>query len=615
MFACLARVSGDVFAEALLALAGDFSPRYELVRDDVVLIDIGGLDRIIGPPREIARELARTADARGLHLQVAVAATRTAATLLALHYAGPQGAGPQGTGPHDAGPECAGPAWVVVPAGEEEAAVATLPLSLLAALPPDPHVAAGAATAAATATATAKPRGKTTAREKSTTAGASERQAGGKKQTGHGDAAVTSAGTAAGAVASESEPGRVMLAFGKTGSGYGKTRVSRRARGRNSASNYRLAPAPGEGRETTIALLDTLQRWGLRTLGEVTRLPAADLFERLGPASFWLRRVAGGQDARPLVPVVDEEAFEAELELEWPLETLEPMAFVLGRLLDPLCLRLEQRDRGAIVVHVTLRLVSRVREPRRLELPAPMRDAKVLRTLILLDLESHPPGAGIDAVTIRVDVSPGRIVQHSLLTRATPSPEQLSTLIARLSAVMGDGRVGAPALLDSHRPEAFELRRFSPVTAARPELASTRAASPAVAAAPAGPKGTSVGDACLAFVTSRAAAHTEPESPAMQRQARTLRRFRRPLPVDVRLEQERPVFLSPAPGVRGGRIVQAAGPWRSSGAWWPVPPEASGSFMRPWDRDEWDIRLHEGDLCRIYYDHLRKRWLLESVLD
>lgn len=364
---------------------------------------------------------------------------------------------------------------------------------------------------------------------------------------------------------------RETLAFGKTESGYGKTRVSRRARGRSSGSNYRLAPAPGEGREATIALVDTLQRWGLRTFGDVTRLPAADLFERLGPASFWLRRVAAGQDARPLVPVVDEETFEAELELEWPLDTLEPLAFVLGRLLDPLCLRLEQRDRGAIVVHVTLRLVSRVRETRRLELPAPMRDAKVLRTLILLDLESHPPGAGVDVVTIRVDVSPGRIVQHSLLTRATPSPEQLSTLIARLSAVMGDGRVGAPALLDSHRPEAFELRRFSPPPAS---------------------------------------------SHAWQRPARTaLRRFRRPLPVEVRLEDERPVFLSPAPGVRGGRIVQAAGPWRSSGAWWPVPPEAAGAFMRAWHRDEWDVRLHEGDLCRIYYDHLRKRWLLESILD
>ena len=61
---------------------------------------------------------------------------------------------------------------------------------------------------------------------------------------------------------------------------------------------------------------------------------------------------------------------------------------------------------------------------RTLNLPAPMRDSKVLRTLIVLDLESNPPHAGIDEVTIEVGVVPGRIVQGSLLDRALPSPEQ-----------------------------------------------------------------------------------------------------------------------------------------------------------------------------------------------
>ena len=215
------------------------------------------------------------------------------------------------------------------------------------------------------------------------------------------------------------------------------------------------------------AVLDVLRRWGLKTLGEFAALPTDALFERLGREGLELQEVARGRDARPLVPTVAGEPFEESLTLEWPIEELEPLSFVLTRLFEPLCARLERCDRGAAVLHVSLQLVSREHHTRRLELPAPMRDPKVLRTLVLLDLESHPPNAGIDRVTLTIDPTPGRIVQHSLLARPLPSPEQLSTLTARLNAVMGENRVGAPVLVDTHRPEAFDMQRFHIPTPSR----------------------------------------------------------------------------------------------------------------------------------------------------
>ena len=93
-------------------------------------------------------------------------------------------------------------------------------------------------------------------------------------------------------------------------------------------------------------------------------------------------------------PAVPEERFEQTLDLEWPIEGLEPLSFVLGRLMEPLSAHLERRDRGAAVLHVRLHLVTRAVHERSLQLPAPMRDARALRTLALLDLESHPPGRG-----------------------------------------------------------------------------------------------------------------------------------------------------------------------------------------------------------------------------
>ncbi len=102
-------------------------------------------------------------------------------------------------------------------------------------------------------------------------------------------------------------------------------------------------------------------------------------------------------------------------------------------------LRLERRDRGAAVLHVTLGLVTKEDHHCRLELPSPLRDVRALRTLALLDCEAHPPSAAIDTVTVIIEPTPGRILQHALFARPHPTPEQLSTLLARLGARDGAG--------------------------------------------------------------------------------------------------------------------------------------------------------------------------------
>ena len=129
-----------------------------------------------------------------------------------------------------------------------------------------------------------------------------------------------------------------------------------------------------------------------------------------------------------MVPWVDEIPFEAALELEWPIEGLEPLSFVLARLLEPLSERLERADRGAAVIYTSLRLTSRTVFTRTLQLPAPMRDPKTLRTLVLLDLESHPPDAPIDIVRVFIEPTPAKVLQWTLLERAQPAPEQVTTL-------------------------------------------------------------------------------------------------------------------------------------------------------------------------------------------
>ena len=328
--------------------------------------------------------------------------------------------------------------------------------------------------------------------------------------------------------------------------------------------------------------LEILTKWGIRTLGAFAAIAGPEVFERLGDHSLQWQALARGVDARPLVPWVDEVPFEAALELEWPIEGLEPLSFVLARLFEPLSERLEQADRGAAVIHTSLRLTTKRVHARTLPLPSPMRDPKTLRTLVLLDLETHPPDAPIDTVRVFIEPTPGRVTQWTLLERAQPAPEQVSTLVARLSALMGDTHVGSPRLTDTWKPGAFAMAPF--------EVSEV----PRVAEVPRVPR--------VPKVPGRGAEVPGAEVPS------ALRRFRFPIPTRVQVQEGRPIRVATdRQGFSSGAIVQSAGPWRTSGEWW--------QEGQAWDRDEWDVAMADGTIYRLVVERGVGQWFLEGIVD
>jgi protein ImuB len=455
MFAALHSPSSPTAPDAVVGVAREFSPRIEMHTDCVVTLDVSGLRRMFGTAVELGDAIRREASARGVDLNVAIAGWRATAMIMAQ----------------------ARPGMTVVPDGGEAAALARVPLSIVA-------------------------------------------------------------------------------------------RV------------FELISPRADAQDVARDTLTTLQRWGLKTCGELAALPASGLSERLGQTGMLWQRLARGEDDRPLVASQPEERFEASLDLEWPIDGLEPLSFVLGRLFDTVCDRLERRDRGAARLQVTLGLITRAEHIRHLELPTPLRDPRVLRTLALLDLESHPPPAGIDRVRIAIDPTPARVWQWSLLTRARPSAEGLATLSARLTALMGESRVGAPRLVDSHRPGAFEMANF--LEAVEQKAHVTR---------PAPERGL--------------------DSDQRTRTLVIVRRFRLPVPARVSVSLERPVRITTdRRGLSGGMVISAAGPWRSSGSWWrPRTP------VRAWDHDEWDVELTDGAAYRVSRDRELNRWFIEGTID
>jgi protein ImuB len=326
--------------------------------------------------------------------------------------------------------------------------------------------------------------------------------------------------------------------------------------------------------------VSVFKRWGLQALGDLAALPAADLSARLGRRGLLWQAIARGEDVRPLVPDAIEERFEGSLDLEWPIDSLEPLSFVLTRLLEPLSLRLERRDRAAARLRLELRLVTRASaglegeavdsqdvHARQLQLPSPIRDVRTLRTLLVLDLESHPPPAAIDRVAVTIEPTPGRVVQHSLFRRARPKPEQLSTLLARLGALMGQDRIGMPATVESFRPGAFDVVPFSTDHTGRDWTGRDDAE----------------------HIWS------------------ALRRFRRPIPARVAIAEGRPVRVTTdRQGFAGAAVLSSAGPWRTSGEWW---------ALHFWSRDEWDVALGDGAAYRIFRDRDTDRWFIDGILD
>ena len=350
-------------------------------------------------------------------------------------------------------------------------------------------------------------------------------------------------------------------------------------------------------------------------MGAFAALPSGDVYERMGPRGVFWQHLACGSDRRPLVPWVPEDPFEGMLELEWPIEGLEPLSFVLGRLFEPLAERLDRADRGAAVLHTHLRLVSKEVHARTLQLPAPMRDPKTLRTLVLLDLETNPPSAGIDRVRVLIEPTPARVTQWKLFDRAQPSPEQVSTLLARLTALMGESHVGSPRLLDSWKPGTFEIVSFQMQNSAPQNSAQN------------------------AELRTNYAVSTNSE---LRTPKSALRRFRLPVPARVQVVDGRPVRVATdRRGITSGAIIQAAGPWRTSGEWWndglsdpshlshlshlshprtaPHPSHQAHPTHLPhpscWDRDEWDVALADGTVYRIFVEREVGQWFVEGVVD
>jgi protein ImuB len=356
---------------------------------------------------------------------------------------------------------------------------------------------------------------------------------------------------------------------------------------------------------------ETLERWGVRTCGSLAALPLLELSERLGQEGVRLHALASGKGSRALAIAEPAYAFEEELELDDGVEELEPLSFLLGRLLDQLCARLAARALAASVIRMRFDLepsfeaaidtkneivrrkyASRVYE-RELQLPVPIRDTKTLLKLVRLRLQMHPPQAPIVKLWMAAEAARPRFTQNGLFLPSFPDAEKLELTVARIAGIVGENNVGSPELLDTHRPDAFVMRPFRPAHDEH-ELKKRN-------------------QKAIQHLASR------------KKAALSCRLFRPPLAAKVEVQNGMPlrVFFQ---GKRGN-VVAAAGPWKSSGEWWRDdewrheewdleiafrPPRKRDFFS---DRENISPRNPEIALYRVFYDAKSDAWFVRGFYD
>ena len=329
--------------------------------------------------------------------------------------------------------------------------------------------------------------------------------------------------------------------------------------------------------EEVITVIETLKRWGIHRFFGFTSLSEADVSERLGAAGVDLYRYARGVIERPLSAKDLTPPFSQMMELEHSIDQLEPLSFILFRLINQLCDQVRAAALAVQELRLCLKLQDKTEYERTMRLPFPTLDEKTLLNLLLLRIKNDPPESAVDALLITAESVKPRVIQPGLFERAAPQPEKLQLTIARIEKLVGAENVGSPALLDTHRPDAFTVNKFEVVRKAQP---------------------------------------TAPLQIGLFEQ-RTIRKtnlgfriFRPPIEADVKNSQGHPSAIS----IKGkqkqvnvkGSVVTMAGPWRVSGEWW----ESTS-----WERDSWDVALSDGNLYRVFHDLQSQSWFIEGIYD
>ena len=341
------------------------------------------------------------------------------------------------------------------------------------------------------------------------------------------------------------------------------------------------------------ALRESLALLGLRRCGELAALVPAEVELRFGAEGLRAWRLARGDDPRwPFRPPPPEGA-SAEAEWEPPIESAEPLRFVLGGLIAQVTAQLAARQRIPARLRLVLRTEDGGEDARDVRPARPTADARVLADLCRRAVEARPLEAPVRGVLLLADQEgAARADQLDAFAAPAPDPGALHAALLPVFARWGDGALSGAVRRGAHLPaehaewDARGSEGIAGFTAHAPLPADARA-----------DEDTNVFQNTLALCLRRL---PEPVAVPVREDA-----VRRPVGVDLG------GIPKALPGGTIGTFPQrlwktrSEGPERLSGAWW----------QQGKAREYWHVESPDGWLGLVFRDAPTGRWYLEGWYD
>ena len=305
---------------------------------------------------------------------------------------------------------------------------------------------------------------------------------------------------------------------------------------------------------------EILSLWGVRTLGALVKLPRVDVAARLGREGLLLWDMAAGGRERLLKLVRPPKDYHEEQDLEHSIDSLEPLTFLLERMLHRLCSRLADSWMVAARLLLTMQFEDKTSHCRELNVAEPTRDEELLMRVLHTHLQGFNAPAPV--IHLSLEITPARAAgnQSQLFERALRDPNRFAETLTQLEALLGAGKVGKARLQPSRRTDAFTVVHFHTATA--PALLEN---GPLPLGLP-------------------------------------LRRLRPTPAIQVQLAGGKPKsFLQ---GRQRHEVREAEGPWVLSGDWWDMD--------RSWSKEVWAVQTRDGVLYQLARQN--DAWLLEGLL-
>ncbi|MGA7748058.1 MAG: hypothetical protein WCC70_10850 [Candidatus Aquilonibacter sp.] len=316
-----------------------------------------------------------------------------------------------------------------------------------------------------------------------------------------------------------------------------------------------LAPMPLEVLECDADVIERLHLLGVTTLGALAALPHGPFVRRFGPDAARWHEAARGIDRSPFVPRGHAITIEAAMLGEGSAQSEAAVVFALRVLIGRICSDLERCGKRASALQVEIELESADTARIEVQLAAATSQERAMLDVLRAKLEgaSFPApicGLRLRALGLEEGGEPVPLLACDEIDRAS-----VAVVLARLEAMLGE------PVRRAHTRAAHPLEeRFSyvPFTLPKRDPAGRNAELPRI-----------VPQLRLLAVTE----------------------------IDVRLRRGEPSSI-------GERIVQqCSGPWRIEEGW----------FAAAVARDEYDVQLDTGEICRIYRQG--ERWYLRGSYD